>query len=445
LKRRTQKVLSALLGLGFTLLAGAPRAGYSVPADSAVKTLSLKDALDLAFQKHPRIIAADLQVSISRQTLRETRAAFFPTINADATAVGTPSERNQIISTGNPQVSSSYEREADSITITQLITDFGRTANLAASSKLHSHAQEQGALATRAQIELAVKSAYFSALQAQSVMEVARQTVETRQLLFDRVNEMASNNLKSDLDVSFADVDLEDSKLLLADADNDLQGAFANLANLLAEPRQQAYQLKDEPLPARPTPELWQLTQTALSNRPDVVQLRLERDAAKKFAHAERDLNYPTISAAATAGVLPVHNEALGPNYAAAGVTLRLPIFNGWLFSARKSEANLRAGVAEETLKDAEDNVIRDVRVAAANRSYAVARLDLTAKLLASANKAFDLAQERYQVGSASIIELSQAQLNLTEARINQAKAAFEFHVRDAILNYQIGENGVLP
>lgn len=418
------------------------------PPESAIKSLSLKEALDIAFQKHPRIIAADLQVSVSKQDLREARSAFFPTINADATAVGTPTEHNQILSAGSPSivsVSSSYEREADAITISQLITDFGRTANLVSSSKLHSRAQRQGALATRAQIELAVKSAFFSALQAQSVVEVAKQTVATRQLLFDKVGEMASNNLKSDLDVSFAEVDLEDSKLLLANADNDLQGAFANLANLLAEPKQQGYYLSDEPLPARTTFDTSELVQMALNNRPDVAQLRFERDAAKKFSYAERDLNYPTISAAATAGVLPVHNEALGPNYAAAGINIRLPIFNGFLFSARKTEANLKASVADENLKDVEDNIIRDVRVAAANRSYAVARLDLTAKILTSASKAFELAQERYEVGSSSIIELSQAQLNLTEAKINQAKAAYEFHVRDAVLNYQIGENGTLP
>jgi outer membrane protein len=425
-------------------MCGALCLADSSTPDSEVKSLSLKEALDVAFQKHPKILAADLQVLVTKQELREARSSFFPTINADATAVGTPTEHNQIISAGSSaivNVSSSYEREADAVTISQLITDFGRTASLASSSKLHSRAQEQSAVATRAQIELAVRSDYFSALEAQSVLEVAKQTVATRQLLFDKVSEMASNNLKSDLDVSFADVDLEDSKLLLANAENDLQAAFANLANLLAEPKEQAYHLVDEPLPDHVTPDTWQLTELALSNRPDLSQLRFERDAAKKFAHAERDLNYPTITAAATAGVLPVHNEALGPNYAAAGINFRLPIFDGFLFSARKDAADLKASVANENLADAENNIIRDVRVAAANRKYAVARLDLTQRLLASTSKAFDLAQERYQVGSSSIIELSQAQLNLTEARIGQAKAAYQLQVRDAILNYQIGKN----
>jgi len=420
---------------------GTPCFSQPATVEPGLKPLSLKDAVAIAFRKHPKILAADLQILISKQDLREARSSFFPSIRADATAVGTPTEHNQVVSAGALVVSSTYDREAEGISITQLITDFGRTANLSASSKLHSRAEEQGALATREQIEMAVKASYFSALQAQSVLEVARQTVATRQLLFDQVSEMAKNNLKSDLDESFADVDLEDSKLLLANADNDLQSAFATLANLLGEPQTKAYQLMDEPLPPRAALDTWRLIQTALTNRPDVARLRLERDAANKFAHAEKDLNYPTVTAAASAGVLPIHNAALGPNYAAAGVNLRLPIFDGWLFSARHQEAQLKAKVMAENLQDAENNVIRDVRVAAANRNYAAARMDLSDKLLASANKAFDLANERFQVGSSSIIELSLAQLNQTEARINQAKATFEFHVRDAILNYQIGEN----
>ena len=63
----------------------------------------------------------------------------------------------------------------------------------------------------------------------------------------------------------------------------------------------------------------------------------------------------------------------------------------------------------------------------------------LTAQLLASAKDAFDLAQARLKVGSSSIVEQSQAQLNQTQAQIAQAKAKYEYQIRNAILNYQLG------
>ena len=139
------------------------------------------------------------------------------------------------------------------------------------------------------------------------------------------------------------------------------------------------------------------------------------------------------------AGVIPIHDPQLKDNYAAAGVNLSLPIFDGFLFSAREKEAELRTKAAEENLRDAENNVVRDVQLAAMNFTYAAERLDLTAKLLESANEAFDLARARYTVGSSSIVELNQAQLSQTSAEIAEAKAKYEFQIRNAILRFQLG------
>jgi outer membrane protein len=410
--------------------------GTSIKAE----TLSLKDAQRIAIKNNPKISAANLEALMAKQTVRESRSTLFPTINADATAVGTPNDRNNILSAGSLQVSSSYSRQADGISVNQLITDFGRTANSVASSKLGAQAQEQGASATHEQIILAVNVAYFDALQAQSVLEVARQTVDTRQTVDNQVQEMASNNLRSDIDVSFADVNLEDSKLLLADAENNLHAAFARLSYLLGERDQKSYELQQSSLPPLPSTNDWELVATALRNRPDLAQFRLQHESAKKFARAERALNYPTINAFGAAGTLPIHSDGLNNDYAAAGVNLRLTIFEGFLYSARKKKADLSADVASEKLRDAENEVIRDVRVANMDRTYALKRLELTEKLLVSANKAYDLAQQRYEVGSSSIVELSQAQLNQTEAKIGRAKAVFELQVRNAVLAYQIGD-----
>jgi outer membrane protein len=135
-----------------------------------------------------------------------------------------------------------------------------------------------------------------------------------------------------------------------------------------------------------------------------------------------------------------VRDTLLRDNYAAAGINVSIPIFEGMLFSAREKEAQLREKATEENLRDAENNVIRDVRIAGLNLGYAAERLSLTEQLLASANEAFDLASARYKVGSSSIVELSQSQLNQTEAEIAQARAKYEFQTRKSILNFQLGQ-----
>lgn len=415
---------------------------HTVPSvmaqDTNAVSMTLREAENMAVTNHPKITQAELIALASAQVVRETRSRFLPSVSADVTSVGTSGSNTRVAAGGlnNPLI---LERNAEGVTVSQLITDFGRTANLTASSRLRARAQDQNALATRAQILLAVDSTYFSAQQAQSVLDVAKQTVQARQYTFNQVNEMAKNKLKSGLDVSFAQVDLDTSKLLLANANNDLQSTFINLSDILGDRHQRTFHLADEPIPAGSVPDDPELVQTTLRNRPDLVQLRLEREAALRFARAERDLNYPTISAVGTAGVIPIRDPSLKQNYAAAGVDLSIPIFEGMLFDARRKEAQLRAKAAAETLRDAEDNAIRDVRVAALNVSYAQEQLTLTAQLLASANQAFELAQTRYKVGSSSIVELSQAQLNQTEAQIAQAKARYQFQIRAAILNYQLG------
>lgn len=414
--------------------------GMGVAAFSQDATpLSLKQAQEKAIKNHPKITAAELIALASKEVTRQARSAFFPSVTANATAVGTTSENTRIAAGGlnNPLI---LDRNAEGINVSQLITDFGRTANLTASAKLRSRAEEQNALATRQQILLEVNSGYFEALQAQSVVEVANQTVATRQLTFDQVSELAKNNLKSGLDVSFARVNLAQSKLLLANAQNDLQASFARLSNLLGEREQRNYHLSDEPVPAAPAPDAAQMVQKALRERPDLAQLRYQGEAATKFARAERELHYPTISAVGSAGVIPIHDPALKDNYAAAGVNLSLPLFEGFLFSAREKEADLRSKAAAEDVRDAENNVIRDVRVAVLDLNYAAERMTLTAQLLENASEALDLAQARYKAGSSSIVELSQAELAKTEAEITQAKAKYDFQIRNAILNFEIGE-----
>jgi len=422
-------------GLLIALILSMVLRGFAADPES----LTLPEAQDRAIKNHPRITADELLALASEQVVREVRSAYFPTVSANATAVGTTEDNTRVAAGGlnNPLI---LQRNAEGVQVNQVITDFGRTANLTASAKLSARASEQGALATREEILLEVNAAYYAALQAQSVYSVAAQTITTRQLVYDQVAQLATNQLRSGLDVSFAKVNLDEANLLLASATNDLEAAFTRLANLLGERNHRDYHLVDLPVTNYSAPDDAQLIQETLRNRPDLRELELTSQSAEKFARAENDLDYPTISATGAAGIIPVHDPQLKANYAAAGVNLSLPLFDGFLFSARKKEAALRANAATERLRDAEDNAIRDVRVAALNLDLASRRMTLTGQLLDSANQAYDLADARYRAGSSSIVELSQAQLSKTEAEIAVARAKYDVLLQRAVLNFQTGE-----
>jgi len=116
-----------------------------------------------------------------------------------------------------------------------------------------------------------------------------------------------------------------------------------------------------------------------------------------------------------------------------------VPIFNGKLFTARKNEAGARARAEGQVLRDLQDRIARDVRTAWLSSNSAFERLAVTQQLRSEATQAFYLAQSRYQLGLSSIVELSQAQLNLTQAEITNVSAQYDYAGQAAYLNYELG------
>jgi outer membrane protein len=401
--------------------------------------LTLKEAQDIALRNHPKISEAELLALASKQAVVEARSGFLPNVTFNATAVDA-FESNTRLAAGALNNPSVFDREADGLTVTQLLTDFGRTAHLVNSSRAYSRAQDANAEATREEILLELDVAFFTALKAQSVLAVARQTFDTRKLLLDQITALATNKLRSDLDLSFAKVAYEEGNLLVAKAQNDLEEAFAVLSTLMGDREKSAYQLIEEPAATVTTVDSSSLVDVALSNRPDLIRLRLEHEGAAQYARAQKGLSYPVISAFGAGGFIPVRDTShFEDRYAAAGVNLSLPLFDGGLNSAKRSEAELRSQAAAEKLRDAENTAIHDVRAAGLNVNYAWERLDLTQKLFDNASHAYDLAEARYKLGSSSIVELSQAQLSKTEADIAHTSAKYEYEIQHAILDFEIG------
>lgn len=422
----------ALLALFSALLCAPPHASAQ-----AAQALSLPDAEKIAIQNHPAIQAASALASAAQAQVREARAPYYP--SAYGSLTGVEAQNNSRITAGSLNNPIILDRYANGVTANQLITDFGRTHELVKSSSLHAQAQEENVVTSRASVILAVDQAYFAVLRAQSVLQVAQETVKARQLVADQIGAMARNQLKSDLDVSFANVDLSQARLLLIQAQNDLQVSFAELSTALGYANQRTFTLSDQPLPTSALPDVSQSIAQALQDRPELIGERLEVNSAKDYATAERDLYLPTISAVGVAGLTPYHEEALTNRYAAAGFNVNIPIFNGHLFGARESEARYRAQAEQQYLRDLQDRIVRDVREAWLSANSALERLSVTKELLDQATQSVNLAQARYNLGLSSIVELSQAQLNLTQAQIANAGATYDYQTRLSSLNYATG------
>ena len=127
-----------------------PRAGnsnrnYQLPARRRTR-LTLQDAEAAALKNNPQISVYRLLALASAQVTREQKAAYYPNLYGSLTGVA--ANEGSRIAAGNLNNPVVYQRAAGGLTLSQLITDFGRTNNLVAASALHAKAADMNSIAT---------------------------------------------------------------------------------------------------------------------------------------------------------------------------------------------------------------------------------------------------------------------------------------------------------
>ncbi len=406
---------------------------------------TLAEAENYAMRNHPRMAQSQLTADAVKQQVREARSAFFPQVYGESTSVYAPYDNQTGSGTrasalgglNNPTI---YARQSDGIVVNQLLTDFGHTYDLMESAKFRASAAADRVNATAALTVLEVDRAYFDLQRAQAVLHVASETVKTRQTVFDQVSVLVKNQLRSTLDQSFDEVALSQAKLLLIEARSSVGQAEAVLSTALGFADAQHFDLADEPMNLTLPPDAEGLISSALHQRPDLAALRQDAFAAMRFADAQRTEELPKITAMGAAGVNPVADDKLlNHNYYAAGVNVEIPLATGGNLDAKADEARLFQRAADANVIDTQNAISRDVRVAWLNLQTARERLGVTAELVKSSSEAQRLADTQYRLGTTSIVEFTQAELNETEAQLQDAQARFDFQVDRALLNFALG------
>ena len=432
------RLLSWRLRFVFVLFAVTTNAQQAANSSRQPITLTLAQAEQTALKNNPQVTVGKLRAMIAHEFVREQRSVLLPNASINLTGVeSNPGSRIAAGGLNNPVV---YPRVAEGAVVSQLITDFGRSTNLVSSAQFTAKAEDQNEIATRAQILLVVDQSFYGALQTQALVHVAEQTVQARQALADKVSALTRAKLRSDLDLSFANVDLSRAKLLLLEAKNNSETSLAELSAILGYPDLQNFNLAEENGEIQPPdPSPAPLIQQALQQRPEANALRLQEQAAEKFGRAERDLWRPTVSALGVVGEAPVRDDHIPNWYGAVGVNVQIPVFNGFLYNARAKTADFQTQASHQRLIDLQNNIARDVRIAWQDSNRAYERLSVTRELRQEADLALELAQSRYNLGLSSIVEFSQAELQKTEADISDTAAQYQFQLTRRTLQYVTG------
>ena len=404
---------------------GLPQADGTPTAKTSETNLTLADAEARALKNEPRLLAEQFRAQAANKRVAESRSGYFPQVFGNLTAVD--ANGDSAVAAGALTTSSISTRAAGGASLVQMIADFGHTSNLVQSARLQAQAAGQDEENIRQSVLLQVREAYFAAQGAESIRKTAQAVLEFRRVTLRQLTALAQSQLRSTLDVQFAQVMVSEAELAVVRANSNVQKAQAQLAASMGEEGNTNYTLADEPLPASPDADPAGYLDEAIANRPDLKALRLQSESAAHEARAQRDLNYPTVNALAAGGEVPVRDSTIHHDYGAVGININVPIFNGGLYTARAAGARLEAKAADKDASLREVEIVRDVRMAWADARDAYLQIDVTQRLVDEANIAMRLAQARYDAGLGSIVELNQAELNQTSALIASASARFDY------------------
>jgi outer membrane protein len=421
-----------------TAIASILQNNLNTQAQTPTEPMSLSQAETVALANQPRMMAAQLRAHAAAARVSEARSAYFPTATFNATGV-LVADTGTSTAAGALTTSSLSDRFAYGGQLTQLVTDFGRTSALVGSSRSNFQAQEDFATLTKAQVRLNVREAYFQVLGAEAVLRAAQAAQSNRHLVARQLDALAQNELRSTVDVNFAEVLASEADLAVVRAQSEVAQQRAHLTTTIGATKTISAPLVEPSAPDALPPDPDALQSAAQNQRADLNAAEAQQHASQQFAAAEKRLSYPSLGLGGAAGQIPYHDHTLHDNYAAAGFNLNIPIFNGGLFAARRTEAESEANARANDVKEIHLEVTEQVRNSWQRANAAFQSLSVTARLVAQSKEALRLAQARYDAGLGSIVELNEAQVNETSAEISAADANYTYLSRRAELDFAAG------
>ncbi len=449
-RRNTNTILAALL----LVAALVPLAPAWARGEEGGGNLSLKEAIDIALKEHPSVKQFRENVAASRDAIGVAKAAYFPQVSfgwnyfygnafsstarsAVRSATLPAAVASSLTATPvlNPEATNFYIYR---FSANQLLYDFGKTPNTVAESRATFKGTEQDYFGTRQQVVLDLRTAYFGYLAARRAMKVQEETVRQNQELTKQAQGFYQVGLKAKIDVTKAEANLYQAEANLIQAKNNVELARVTLMNALGI-KTWPYKDVEDVLEVTPQPRpLEELLRTATDRRPDLLKNRFQQDfnlAAVKVAQAGY---YPQITSTAAYGWQGLDYPL--PSNWWIGAAVNFPLFEGLAtkYSVSQSKAQLRASL--ENYEVLRQNATKEVNQSYLNVKSGWELIRATKKALEAARENLRLAWGRYQAGVGTIIEVTDAQVQFSQADLNFVQALYNYRVFEAQLDKAIGK-----
>ncbi len=391
--------------------------------------LTLERCIEIALKKQPNIIAAANTVKANQSKVGQANANYYPQIDLTSGY-----SRTAPVSRTDHNSSDQYTGSA---ALKQNIYDFGKTPTQVNIQNLNLDSSKSDLQNVTAQIIFNVKQSYYGVLQAKKNRDVAEEAVKQFQLHLEQARGFYQVGTKPKFDVTKAAVDLSNSRLNLIKAENSLRLAVVTLNNAMGVPDAPEYEIEDNLSFEGYAVTFEEAVDRAYKNRPDLAAAVLKRQAAEKSVKLAKTGYYPVLTGNAA------YNRSgerfpLGEGWS-VGAALSFPLFSGFLtkYQVEEAKANLEVVKANEELL--RQGIFLEVKQSYLNLKEAEERISVVELIVKQSEENLELANGRYAAGVGSPIEVTDAQVGLSNAKFSHIQALHDYKVAQANLEKAMG------
>ncbi len=407
--------------------------------------LTLHDCIEIALKNQPTIKAARQNVNAGQGREIQARSPLFPQLSASTGY----SENHSGGGAFGESITKSY---TTSLSLNLLLYDFGKTGSSLDAARWGLSSSERDLDRTVQDVILNVKQAYYGLLAARNVVDAARKRMEQTDSHLRQAEAFFRAGSKPRFDVTRAEVDVNNARLALINAESNVRIQSIVLNNAMGTDPGQAVDIEDKLPPVTETTSLEQSQADALKNRPEMLKAEADIEAARARLRAEQANYYPTLSAngaynwaTGSVNMGQLNGQPLTGdvgNSWNAGVFLTVPLFQGGLTRGRVSEARANVMALEAQRDAVRQSILLEVNRSFADRESAKVRIGVMESSLQKARENLELAQGRYDAGVGPSLEVTDAQVAAIQAEIDHIQAQYDFQLSVARLLKATGNIG---
>ena len=426
--------------------AGAQTKSSALPANAPTDTLklSLEQSVALAIKQNPTQQIAVLNAAESIQDKNITRSELLPQANLQvADSANRGNVRAQFgglpLFPGIPGHIGPYQLFSAGPTFGSSIFDFSLWKRYQAAQS-NVNASKADSLTTREQVILLVVSQYIGTLRAVANVEASRSRVELAQALYDQAADLQKEGVGTGIDTLRANVELQNEKQRLIEAENDREASLFGLSKLLnLDPRQKIELADSLSFFDTPQPDVEASIDEALSSRQEWKAIESQQKSAKLEKQASQYQRLPSLRFDGNWAYYGNSSSTGIPTYQYQA-SVNMPLFTGGRIRAEIVKADLELQKIDQQKADLRNQIALDVKTALLNLQSARNEVQVANLGVQLAKEEVDQARDRFKAGVANNIEVISAQDSLSRANDNQIAALYRFNQARADFARAVGQ-----